>query len=83
MFSRTLTEDPAPGVTLVREDPGAFVRRLKSEPGKDICVMGGGDLAASLFAAGTRPCQMRAITRRSCDGVWVTGGTGELAASGA
>ena len=52
VFSRTLTEDPAPGVTLVREDPGAFVRRLKAEPGKDICVMGGGDLAGALFDAG-------------------------------
>ena len=28
VFSRTLTADPAPGVTLVRDDPGAFVRRL-------------------------------------------------------
>jgi dihydrofolate reductase len=52
VFSRTLREDPAPGVTLVREDAGEFVRRLKREPGKNICVMGGGDFAGSLFAAG-------------------------------
>ncbi|HET9369838.1 MAG TPA: dihydrofolate reductase family protein [Vicinamibacterales bacterium] len=52
VFSRTLSDDPAPGVTLVRDDPGAFVTRLKSGPGKDICVMGGGELAGSLFAAG-------------------------------
>jgi dihydrofolate reductase len=52
LFSRTLTEVPPGGPVLVRDDAGAFVRRLKSEPGKDIVVMSGGDLARSLFAAG-------------------------------
>jgi len=52
VFSRTMTGDPAPGVTLVREDAGAFVRKLKRRKGKDICVMGGGDFARSLFEAG-------------------------------
>lgn len=51
VFSRTLTEDPAPGVTLVREDAVAFVRRLKSQEGKDICLLGGGDFARTLFDA--------------------------------
>jgi dihydrofolate reductase len=50
VFSRTLNADGA-GTTIVSTDPGAFVRQLKSEPGKDICVMGGGDLARSLFEA--------------------------------
>ena len=49
VFSRTLTEIPHPGVELVREDAGAFVRELKRHPGKGICVMGGGQLAAALF----------------------------------
>lgn len=52
VFSRTLSADPAPGVTLVKEDAGSFVRTLKGRKGKDICVMGGGDFARSLFEAG-------------------------------
>lgn len=52
VFSRTLTEIPPGGPVLVRDDAGAFVRRLKAEPGKDMVVMSGGDLARSLFQAG-------------------------------
>jgi dihydrofolate reductase len=48
IFSRTLAE-VQPGTTLVRDDAVEFVRRLKDEPGKDICLMGGGELARSLF----------------------------------
>jgi dihydrofolate reductase len=51
VFSRTLTSVPA-GATLVREDAADFVRRLKATPGKEICVMGGGELARALLAAG-------------------------------
>jgi dihydrofolate reductase len=36
----------------VSADAGAFVRDLKRRPGRGICVMGGGELARSLFAAG-------------------------------
>lgn len=52
LFSRTLTEAPAGGPELVREEAGAFVRRLKARPGKDIIVMSGGDFARSLLDAG-------------------------------
>jgi dihydrofolate reductase len=52
VFSRTLTSLSAKGATLVRDDAGEFVRDLKQRPGKDICVMGGGDFARSLLAAG-------------------------------
>ena len=51
IFSRTLASAPK-GATLVRDDAGEFVRQLKAQPGKGICVMGGGELAQSLFAAG-------------------------------
>ena len=51
IFSRTLTS-VGRGAQLVREDAGEFVRRLKEQPGGGICVMGGGELAQSLFAAG-------------------------------
>jgi dihydrofolate reductase len=52
VFSRTLTEIDHPGVRLVSSDPGAFVRELKGREGKGICVLGGGELAQSLFEAG-------------------------------
>jgi dihydrofolate reductase len=51
VFSRTL-DRVGHGAHLVSEDAGEFVRRLKEQPGKGICVMGGGELAQSLFAAG-------------------------------
>lgn len=52
IFSRTLDAIDRPGVTLVKDDPGEFVRALKAQPGGDICLLGGSDLARSLFAAG-------------------------------
>ena len=52
VFSRTLTSLPGKGATLVRDDAAEFVRKLKQAPGKEICVMGGGDFARSLLAAG-------------------------------
>ncbi len=52
VFSRTLAGDPGKGVTVVREDAAEFVRNLKAQDGKDICLMGGGELARSLFEAG-------------------------------
>jgi dihydrofolate reductase len=51
VFSRTLEEGPA-GVNVVRGDAAEFVRDLKQQAGKDICLMGGGELARSLFEAG-------------------------------
>lgn len=51
IFSRTL-DHVGRGANLVREDAGEFVRQLKEKPGKGICVMGGGELAQSLLAAG-------------------------------
>ena len=51
VFSRTLKKSEDPTVEIVSEDAAAFVRRLKSEAGKDICVMGGGDFAKTLFEA--------------------------------
>jgi dihydrofolate reductase len=51
VFSRTLKEG-AEGVTIVSGDAADFVRELKQRDGKDICLMGGGELARSLFEAG-------------------------------
>jgi dihydrofolate reductase len=52
VFSRTLDTIKRKGVTLVKDDAAEFVRALKERPGKDICVLGRGDLARSLFAGG-------------------------------
>jgi dihydrofolate reductase len=51
VFSQTLKPGPAKGVTIISENAAEFVRGLKQQPGKDICLMGGGDLAKSLFEA--------------------------------
>jgi dihydrofolate reductase len=39
-------------VTIVGTDAADFVLDLRSQDGKDICLMGGGVLAKSLFEAG-------------------------------
>lgn len=53
VFSRTLKKNKVPkSVNLISEDAADFVRKLKKAKGKDICVMGGGILARSLFEAG-------------------------------
>lgn len=52
VFSRTIKKASTKKLTFVSEDAVSFVRRLKGEEGKDICVMGGGVLAKSLFEAG-------------------------------
>jgi dihydrofolate reductase len=51
VFSRTLKQRKDAAVQIVSTDAAAFVRKLKSEAGKDICVMGGGDFARTLFEA--------------------------------
>jgi dihydrofolate reductase len=51
VFSRTLKPTRDKSVEIVREDAAEFVRKLKSEEGKDICLMGGGLFAKTLFEA--------------------------------
>lgn len=51
VFSRTLKFLDDPGMELVTSDAVEIVRALKQRPGKEICLMGGGELAQSLLAA--------------------------------
>lgn len=43
--------DTPPGVEVVNDTIGPFVRRLREQPGKDIWLMGGGELIASFLDA--------------------------------
>jgi dihydrofolate reductase len=52
VFSRTMRSSPDDPVEIVSAAASQFLRRLKAGPGKGICVMGGGELAKSLFDAG-------------------------------
>jgi dihydrofolate reductase len=52
VFSRTLKSIDDPAVELVAAEAAEFVRDLKRRPGKGICLMGGGELAQTLLAAG-------------------------------
>ncbi|GAB3423199.1 dihydrofolate reductase family protein [Flindersiella endophytica] len=49
VYSRTLGQSPDPAVEVVASDPAAHVRELKQQPGKGIWLVGGGDLAGTLF----------------------------------
>jgi len=51
VFSRTLKKNADPNVEIISENATEFIKKLKSQKGKDICVMGGGDFARSLFEA--------------------------------
>ena len=53
VFSRTLTPGTEQGITIVREDPVALARSLRNEAGPgEIWLFGGGELFATLLAAG-------------------------------
>ncbi len=52
VFSRSRSGTDAFGVQFVNEPVAAFVERLRGLPGKDIWLMGGGELIASFLDAG-------------------------------
>ena len=51
VFSRTLKPRSTKALEITPEDVADAVGRLKQQEGKDICIMGGGLLAKSLFEA--------------------------------
>jgi dihydrofolate reductase len=51
VFSRTMKKSSNKDVEIVSTDAVEFVRRLRAQQGKGICVMGGGELASSLLEA--------------------------------
>lgn len=52
VFSASLKEIDDPGIELISSGAVEFVRELKEQEGGGICLMGGGELAQSLLAAG-------------------------------
>jgi dihydrofolate reductase len=51
VFSHSQPPGKRKGLTFVSESPAAFVRRLRKRPGKDIWLMGGGELAREFLKA--------------------------------
>jgi dihydrofolate reductase len=51
VFSRTLRQQDYPNVTIVSDNPEQVVADLRSKPGKDIWLFGGGRLFRSLLEA--------------------------------
>lgn len=49
VFSRTLPPGERDGMTFVRGDPKALIARLRKQKGKDIWLMGGGELARAFL----------------------------------
>lgn len=52
VFSRTLRQEDHPQVTIVSNDAQARLKQMRSLPGKDIWLFGGGQLFHSLLALG-------------------------------
>ena len=52
VVSRSLKPPTTAQFEVVSTDPAEFVRALKQQPGKGICVLGGGELARQLLEAG-------------------------------
>jgi dihydrofolate reductase len=52
VFSRKKSAKQLPGAELVRGSVGAFARRLRAEPGKNVWLMGGAGLWGSFLDAG-------------------------------
>jgi dihydrofolate reductase len=51
VFSRSKPPGERDGLTFVNESPAAFIRRLRKRKGKDIWLMGGGELARDFLKA--------------------------------
>ncbi|KAM3116551.1 dihydrofolate reductase family protein [Phormidesmis sp. 146-33] len=49
VISQTLKDSPDSAIELVSSDPIAFIKKLKQQPGQNIWLCGGGNLAAILF----------------------------------
>ena len=51
VFSRSLSPGERDGLTFVNDSPAAFIAQLRKRPGKNIWLMGGGELARDFLKA--------------------------------
>ncbi len=51
VYSRTLESGKRDGVTFTRKSPSALIRELRKKPGKNIWLMGGGEMAREFLKA--------------------------------
>ena len=51
VFSRSLPPGERDGLTFVKQSPASFIAQLGKRPGKDIWLMGGGELARDFLKA--------------------------------
>jgi len=51
VFSRSRATGERDGLVFTRQAPSAFIRKLRKRPGKDIWLMGGGELARDFLKA--------------------------------
>jgi dihydrofolate reductase len=51
VFSRSLPPGERDGLTFVNENPETFIARIRKRPGKNIWLMGGGELARDFLKA--------------------------------
>jgi dihydrofolate reductase len=52
VFSRTMRPDDYPGVTVIADDAERHIRALRTQPGRDIALYGGGQLFRHLLELG-------------------------------
>jgi dihydrofolate reductase len=51
VFSRSLAPGKRDGVVFIHQSPATFIRQLRKRPGKNIWLMGGGELAREFLKA--------------------------------
>lgn len=51
VFSRSKPAGERDGVVFINESPASFIRQLRKRPGKDVWLMGGGELARAFLKA--------------------------------
>ncbi|KID74373.1 uncharacterized protein G6M90_00g083440 [Metarhizium brunneum] len=83
VVSRTMKQEEYPGITILRHDFIHTIRQLKAQQGRDMWLMGGGQLAAALFEARLIDVvEMAVMPAVVGEGIKMIAGSGGAAQSG-